>query len=94
MANKILFGIIGALLALLVFIFFVMIGTSAVGFQNVAIVELGLSAVGSFVAAKKFAKDEMIRTLSFGAFIGSIVYLLLILIGKTVLFSLLGGITN
>jgi len=94
MANKILFGIIGALAALLVFIFFVMIGNSTIGFQNVAIIELGLSAVGSFVATKKFAKDEMIRAISFGAFIGSITFLILILIGKAVLFSLLGGITN
>lgn len=94
MLNKVIFGIIGALLALLLFILFVMIGTNAIGFQNVAIIELGLTAVGSFIATKKFAKNEMIRALSFGALIGSIIYLLLILIGKTVVFSLLSGITG
>ncbi len=94
MAKKILFGIIGALIALLIFILAVMLGTNALGFQSVAVVELGLNMIAGFLLSKKFAKDEMIRSLSLGAFYGSLVYLVLIFLAKTLVFSLLGSITS
>ncbi len=92
--NKILFGIIGALLALFLFIAAVMMGTNLIGFQAVAVIELGISIAAGFLCSKKFAKDEMLKSISLGAFYGSIGYLVLIVIGKTVLFSLLSGITG
>jgi hypothetical protein len=93
MVKKILFGIIGALVALFLFVLAVMAGTGPLGFQNVAVLELGFNMIAGFVCWKKFPKNEMIASLSLGALYGSIVYLALIFIFKTVVFSLLGSIT-
>ncbi len=107
MPKKILFGIIGALIALLLLILGVIIGTNAIGFQAVAVIELGLNIIVTFLLSKKFApapgytkatpshpNHEMLHSLSLGALYGSIAYLALIFIAKTVVFSLLSGIVN
>lgn len=101
MAKKILFGIIGALLALFIFIFAVLLLNSSIGFQAVAVIELGLNIIVGFVCWKKFggkkdqiSTNEIIASLSLGAVYGSIIYLVLIFIAKTVAFSLLGGIAG
>ncbi len=93
MFNKILFGVIGALAALLVFVLAVMLLTSALGFQIVAVLELGINIVAGFICWKKFQDNEIIRALSMGVLASSIFYLLIIFIAKTVVFSLLSGIT-
>ncbi len=94
MFKKILFGIIGALAALFVFVGAVMLLNNLIGFQAVAVVELGLSIAGGFFFSKKFAENEIAQPFSLGVFYGSLVYLVLIFIFKTVIFSLLGGITG
>ncbi len=92
--QKILFGVIGALLAFFVFVSAVMLFTGLIGFQTVAVLVLGLMIVVSFICWKKFAKNEIVRDVSFGALCGSLVYLVLIFLFKTLVFSLLGGITG
>lgn len=94
MAKKILYGIIGSLLALFIFVAAVMLFNNLIGFQAVAVIELGLSIIASFISSKKFAGNEMVRYLSLGALYGSLGYLVLIFIFKTVVFSLLSGITG
>lgn len=94
MAQKILFGFIGALIAFFLFVLAVMIGTNALGFQAVAVIELLLNMAIGFVCLKKFPKNEIVRPLSFGVLYGSIVYLALIFIFKTLVFSLLSGIAG
>ncbi len=94
MLKKILFGIIGALVALFIFVATVVLLTGLIGFQAVAVLALGLMIVVSFICWKKFAKNEIVRDISFGALCGSLVYLVLIFLFKTIIFSLLGGITG
>lgn len=89
---KILFGIIGALLALFILIFGVLIGTKAIGFQAVAVIALGIMIVAGIFVWKKHAKNEIVRSAAFGVFTGSIVYLALIFIAKTIVFSLISGL--
>jgi hypothetical protein len=94
MLKKILFGIIGALLALLLLVLAVFLGTNLLGFQIVAVLELCLNMIAGFLLSKKFAKNEMVKNLSLGALYGSFAYLALIFLAKTVAFSLLGSILN
>lgn len=94
MAKRILFGIIGALTALLFFVLAVMLTTNLVAFQITAVIELGLTVLAGFIFSKKFAKNETVKAFSLGACYGALGYLVLIFIGKTVVFSLLGSITG
>lgn len=92
--KKILFGIIGALAALFIFVANILLLTGLIGFQTVAVLGLGLMIVAGFICWKKFEKNEIVRDVSFGVLCGSLVYLVLIFLFKTVVFSLLGGITG
>lgn len=92
--KRVLFGIIGALAALFIFVAKVLLLTSLIGFQTVAVLVLGLMIIVSFICWKKFAQNEIVRDISFGALCGSLVYLVLIFLFKTLVFSLLGGITG
>lgn len=94
MFKKILFGIIGALIALFIFVAKVLLLTGLIGFQTVAVLVLGLMIIVSFICWKKFEKNELIRDVSFGALCGSLLYLVLIFLFKSLVFSLLGGITG
>ena len=94
MAKKIIFGIIGALLAFFIFILAVMLGTNALGFQAVAIIELSINIIAGFILSKKFAHNEVVRSLSLGAAYSSIAYLIIIFAAKTIVFSLISGITH
>jgi len=94
MAKKILFGIIGALVAFFLFILGVMLETRSIGFQNAAVLELSLNIIIGLVCWKKFPENEAVKNLSLGAMGGSIIYLALILIAETVVFSLVSGITH
>jgi len=102
MAKKILFGIIGALVAFFVFILAVLLLNSSIGFQAVTVLELGLNIIIGFVCWKKFSNkkipatptNKMISSFSLGVLSGSIFYLVLIFIAKTIAFSLLAGITG
>ena len=94
MLKKILYIVIGALVALFIFVGAVSIFNNSLGFQNVAIIDLILTMTAGFLCSKKFASNEIVKYLSLGALYGALVYLVLIFIGKTIVFSLLSGITN
>lgn len=94
LANKILFGIIGALLALAITIIAVMLATKSIGAEAMIVIILLINGITSFMYWKKLHKNEIVRSIAKGAFYGSITFLVLFYITKTVVFSLLSGITS
>lgn len=92
--KKPLFIIIGALIGLLLFILAIIFGTTTIGIIFATFLEVIFTIGLEVFTHKKFAKNPIIRNINSGILYGSIVYFILMILTKTTLFSLLGGITT